>query len=120
MKYSGHKPPSRIKYEMNNPTISIRVSKQLYQQLKMLRKFSGKSLGDILREALQKQGPSVKDAYNKGFDAAKAKYRIEFHCVFCGESIIIEDPDIKKAIVKYLKEQEWGHQECVDKHIQSS
>jgi predicted DNA-binding protein len=108
-----HKPPSRQKYEAANPTISIRVPLQLYQQLKMLRKWSGKSLGDILREALKAQGPSVKDAYLKGYNAAKAKYEVTFNCCICHASIIIEDPDTKKGVLKLIDENQWGHTECI-------
>jgi len=68
-------------------------------------------------EALKNQGPSVKDTYSNGYNAAKAQYGVLFNCFFCGKSIIIDDPDTKKSIAKYLKEQEWGHTECVNNHI---
>jgi predicted DNA-binding protein len=49
-----HQPPAKIRYNQTHPTVSIRVSQDLYDRLKELREKSGKSLGDILREALGK------------------------------------------------------------------
>ena len=46
-------PPSRVRYQQNNPTVSCRVSRLLYNQLKVLGEQGDKSLGDILREALE-------------------------------------------------------------------
>ncbi len=45
-------PPSRTRYEQQNHTVSIRVSKEMYDRLKALKEQGDKSLGDILREAL--------------------------------------------------------------------
>lgn len=114
MKKQIHKPPSRIKYDANNPTVSIRVSREMYDQLKKLREMSGKSLGDILREALKQQSPSAKRAFSLGYSSAQAKYGVWFNCSVCGGSIVIEDPNTKKAVAGYLKEHKWGHAKCVN------
>jgi len=63
-----HRPPSRIKYEENNPTVSIRVDREVKQQLDEFREKSGKSLGDILRGALQVQAPTTKEAFTHGIE----------------------------------------------------
>lgn len=47
-----HKPPSRIKYEEKNPTVSCRVSKETYNRLKGILKKDKKSMADILKIGL--------------------------------------------------------------------
>ena len=42
-------PPSRIKYENNHPTVSCRVSKEIYDRLTESKKLDGKSFADILK-----------------------------------------------------------------------
>jgi len=113
MKKAVHKPPSRIKYDASHPTVSIRVSRQLYDKLRKLREMSGKTLGDILREALKSQKPSAVGPYYRGYNTAKAKYEVTFNCSVCGESVIIDNPDTKKAIARYMTQQGWGHAKCV-------
>ena len=45
-----HKPPSRIRYERAHPVVSVRVSKELCQELKDLSKVTGKTFADFLKE----------------------------------------------------------------------
>ncbi len=80
MKKVSHKPPSRVNYEAAHPTVSIRVTCELYNQLEELRHKAGKSLGDILREAVGKQAPSTKRAYDYGFLAAKSQFAVTYKC----------------------------------------
>lgn len=47
-------PPSRIRYDASNPIISIRIDLKLKQDLEKLRADTGKSLADILREAVER------------------------------------------------------------------
>ena len=64
-------PPSRARYEQRNPTVSIRVSREMYDRLKALKERSGKSFGDILREALGVQEPATKAAYTRDAGACR-------------------------------------------------
>ena len=41
--------PSRIKYEQNHPTVSFRVSKEIYDRLEIVKEAEGKSITDVLR-----------------------------------------------------------------------
>ena len=50
-----------------HPTVSIRVPREMYDRLKALREQSNKSLGDILREALEVQEPATRTAYICGY-----------------------------------------------------
>ena len=45
-------PPSRKRYDQQHPTVSARVPLLIYNQLQELKRLSGKSLADVLKEAL--------------------------------------------------------------------
>ncbi len=45
----ARKTPSRIKYEQSHPTVSFRVSKELYDMLQAVKKAEGKSNTDVLK-----------------------------------------------------------------------
>ena len=48
-KGNSKKTPSRVKYEQNHPTVSFRVSKELYDMLQAVKKAEGKSNTDVLK-----------------------------------------------------------------------
>ena len=105
-------PPSKIKYDKSHPTISIRVSQDLKIQLDEIRETSGKSIGDILREAVGAQSKSVKTAWNRGHSLAKSKYGVRYKCSVCGGDMIIDTADEKKAVAKFMREAGWKHGSC--------
>jgi len=113
MKRKSHKPPSKIKYDQSHPTVSVRVTQELYDQLKDLREHSGKSLGDILREALKEQAPSTKKAYQLGYNAAKNEFAVSYKCSVCGGNLTVTTAKEKESIAQYMKEHGWEHGECV-------
>ena len=113
MKSKSHVPPSKIKYDQSHPTISIRVTRELYDELNEMRDISGKSLGDILREALRKQSPSAKKSYQLGYDAAKSEFAVTYKCFVCGGNITATSDKEKQSIAQYLREHKWGHGNCV-------
>jgi hypothetical protein len=110
-----HQPPSRIKYTQSHPTVSVRVSREMYDHLEELRLKSGKSLGDILREALGKQAPVVNQAFDRGYKVAREKFKVIYTCSICGKLIVVTTPDEKKAIASYMKQHGWAHGECLRK-----
>jgi hypothetical protein len=112
MARNKHSPPSRRKYDLSHPTVSVRVSKELYRELNLIRRTAGKSLGDILREAVGKQFPSTKNAYLEGFNDAKLRYAIDYPCSDCGGKLTIESEKEKNAVVAYMREQGWHHGSC--------
>jgi len=113
MKRKVHKPPSKIRYDESHPTVSVRVTRELYDQLKELREESGKSLGDILREALKLQAPSVKKAYQRGYEAAKNEFAVFYKCSVCGGNLTVTTAKEKEAIAQYMREHGWRHGKCV-------
>ncbi|MBA7648125.1 hypothetical protein ES703_55907 [subsurface metagenome] len=105
-------PPAKIKYDKSHPIISIRVSEDLKEQLDEIREMSGKSIGDILREAVGVQSKSVKIARKIGHGLAKAQYGVRYKCSVCGGDMIIDTADEKKAAAKLMRESGWKHTSC--------
>jgi len=118
MNYRSHKPPSKIRYDQAHPTVSIRVTQPLYKELTELRKLSGKSLGDILREALGKQVPTTRKAYQKGYEAAQLKYAILFKCTVCGGDLVLESEEDKNMVIQFMSTKNLQHLECIGKMVQ--
>jgi len=108
-----HQPPSKIRYDNTHPVISIRVDQETKQQLDEIKRMSGKSVGDILREALEVQAASTKKAFTRGKNEGKAIYGVSFKCSGCGGTIWIDTPEIKKAATQIMEKYGWGHAECV-------
>ena len=60
-------PPSRQRYESSHPTVSVRVDRDLYAQLKRLKEQAGLSVADILKVGMERCGPLVGKAFHNGF-----------------------------------------------------
>ena len=113
MKRRTHRPPSKVRYDQTHPTVSVRVTRELYDQLEDLRERSGKSLGDILREALKQQAPSARKAYELGYNAAKREFAVSYKCSVCGGNMTVTTAGEKEAIGQYMREHGCRHGECV-------
>ena len=105
-------PPAKIKYDKSHPIISIRVSQDFKKQLDEIKEMGGKSVGDILREAVGVQSKSTKTAWNRGFNLAKTQYGVRYKCSVCGGDIIIYSTDEKKHAAKSMRESGWRHASC--------
>ena len=108
-----HQPPAKIKYDKSHPTISVRVDLELKNQLEEIKEMSGKTVGDILREALGVQAPSAKNAFELGCKNAKLEYGVPYRCSVCGGTIWVSTPQEKKAVAQYMREHGWAHGDCV-------
>ena len=108
--------PSRVRYEQSHPVISVRVDRELCDRLKDLEPVSGKSVADVLREALGQQEASANDAYMIGYDDgiewADAEYRVDYRCSVCGGTMTTDTAEEKAAAAKYMREDRWHHGEC--------
>ena len=112
-----HYPPSRLRYDQSHPTISVRVDRQMYDRLQTLKEQSGKSLGDVLREALGTQVPSAKNAHNRGYkkglSEAEDRYRVRYRCSVCGGILTITSTEGKAAAARLMREAGWAHSRCI-------
>jgi hypothetical protein len=120
------KAPSREKYEKENPVVSFRVSRELYDRLQAVKTAEGKSVTDVLevgvglldvkvrseeeiREAAYEQGRI------EGYEIAKYIYKVTYPCSVCGKEIEVESEEEKRAIKKYMREHGWGHASCINR-----
>ena len=119
-------PPSRKKYERDNPVVSFRVSRKEYDVLQTTKKKEGISNADIMRAGLGRLEVKIRSeaeiwekafrqGHRKGYELAESIYKVTFPCSVCGEAVPVEDNDTKEAIKKYLVRDGWGHADCIDR-----
>ena len=108
--------PYRIRYERDNPTVSIRVSRETYDRLNAMREQNDISLGDILRVGSEVQEPATRTAYIRGYKLGYAEaeefYRVEYRCSVCNGILTIYDDAAKQAAAEYMRQKGWGHGSC--------
>ena len=86
--------PSRIRYERANPTVSLRISRELRDGLAEAKAQHGHSLGDILRIGLEKASPDLTAAHSRGYTAALSEcLGITDHCPECYPKVCELIPD---------------------------
>jgi len=79
MKKDKHKPPSRERYEKNNPVWSVRMPKEWIDELEAILEANGQSRRDFLGAALKKQTLNAeeirvtwhKKGYSQGYEIGK-------------------------------------------------
>ena len=119
-------PPSRDRYEQAHPTVSFRVSREIYDRLQALKEAEGMSLAEILKkglgilEAKVREEEKVREvAYSKGFEEgyllAEEEYEVTYTCSVCHELITVTSLAEKEAIKQYMQEHGWGHAKCIDR-----
>ncbi len=122
-KVTKRPPPSRLKYEQNHPTVSCRVSKEIYDRLVEAKEVEGKSFSDILKIGLGKQEVQAKkvreskkqgwdEGYKKAYADAAIRYKVIYHCNVCGKEMEVIHENEKKAVDQFMLEHGWGHNEC--------
>lgn len=115
-------PPSRTRYEKNNPTVSFRVHKDIFDRIQQTKNIGGNSFADIFMAGLGKMEARVKKleearregynkGYQKGYTEATLKYRIACRCFICGQEEEVIHPSDKQSILQYFKG--WAHPECL-------
>jgi hypothetical protein len=117
----SRKPPSRIKYEQNHPTVSCRIAREVYDRLQEMKE-EGRSFADILKIGLgilelkaKKDEQAYSRGYRDGYHQAEFKFKITYACNVCGGPIVVNTRDEKEAIKQYMEDQGWGHRECHEK-----
>ena len=117
------KAPSRVKYEQENPVVSCRVPKELYERLWRAKQADGRSFADILKIGLgilevkakteqEARQQGFEEGFGEGYDYAERRYKVTYRCSVCRKVMEVTEEDEKKAIEQYMREQGWGHGEC--------
>ena len=108
------KPPSRIRYERENPIISFRVDRETYEKINALQRKSGKTLAQLVKEALGLLERSTEEAYHRGFEEgcsqARDRYKFTIPCTDCGEELILSNrtggiDQVKQVLKGFTHEQ---------------
>jgi len=118
-----HKPPSRIRYEKSHPTVSCRLSADVYKRLEKIKSKEKKSFADILKvgmgilEVKTQQESAIREkaflqGYKEGYTKAEIEFKVTFWCAICGKAMAVTGKEAKAAVAGYMKEHGWGHAEC--------
>lgn len=96
-------PPSRTRYETANPTVSVRISQELREELEELKEISGLSMADILKVGLDKLKPDADQFYDKGlkdgYEIAEEEFKVMATCSRCGRTHLPVTGDKMKEVV---------------------
>ena len=116
-----HKPPARVRYEKSHPTISFRLSKDVYDLLKQrLEDLGGISFADFVKDSLgllQLKMPDIEEikqtAWGQGYEQGKKDNQVWYYCAECRERIdMVPNSDSHKAMIRFMEEHRWGHASC--------
>jgi xanthine dehydrogenase molybdopterin-binding subunit B len=110
-------PPSRLRYEDANPAVTVRVSRELRDELARLKEEHGLSLGDVLRIGLDKAKPQLEAARRrgekKGYADAEEVYKVTYRCAGCGKRhLSITSAQAKEAADRMMYEAGWRSTAC--------
>jgi predicted DNA-binding protein len=106
-----HMPPAKIKYDKAHPIVSFRANAELKQKLEEIKIKSGKSLADVLKEAVKLQATTVNDAWTRGYLSAQIHHGVAYKCYKCGKVMEISTPGEQEAAAQYMQDHKWGHGE---------
>ena len=120
-----HVPPSRERYEKSHPTVTVRVTAELYEELQELRTTAGFSFGQVLRSGLDKAQLAVekgldgarREGYRqglaKGCEVTRAKYSVDYYCSGCKRKhLTITQNNEKNAAARLMFEAGWRSPRC--------
>jgi hypothetical protein len=120
MKRRGKKKsPSRERYERSHPTVSARLPLASRDLLLAKMKTLNMSLPEafkVLTGDLQIKAKPIEEAKKEGFQQGYQKalsiYMVSYPCSRCGKLLFVTTAEEKRAIKSYMKENNWGHEEC--------
>ncbi len=119
---SSGKPPSRKRYEANNPTVSARLPKDKRVKLRLVLQRLNLSLSNLLIKTaddveikLKPLEEARQDSYREGYEIAKSKFEVTYPCPKCGSPVTITSQVSKSLVSKYLKQCGPGHEKCPKK-----
>jgi len=125
-KSKKRKSPSRQRYEVRNPVISLRVTKEVKDRAQVAKEKEGMSHLDIYKTGLGIQEVKIRtekeiwqeahdDGYEEGINRAMEAFGIPYPCSKCGKEILVDTEEEKQAIRQYMLERGWGHADCPPK-----
>ena len=116
------KPPSRLRYEQGHPTVSCRVTKEIFDRLQDIKQREKRSFADILKVGLgilkldsEKEDKAYRRGYDKGYKKAENEFKVTYPCSVCGKIMSLDSEDERRAAAEYMKAHGWAHHECHEK-----
>lgn len=113
-------PPSRVKYDVKNPTASARMPREKRDKLFAVLKKLNLSLTQLLiafadenEIKLKPLEQAKKEGYEEGYAVAKEKYGVPFACAKCGKPVYITSPKSKALAGRFMTENGWCHAGCL-------
>jgi len=105
-------PPSRKRYEQDNPVVSCRLPREIYDRLRVAKEKEGMSYADIFKvglgllEVKMRAEEEVREEAREegkidGYDLAEYVYKFSFPCSVCGKPIVL-DTEEKKEPIRYV------------------
>lgn len=125
-KKKKRKTPSRIKYERDHPTVSLRVTKELKDRLQAVKEAEGSSITDVLkvgvslsevkvRKEKEVRAQAYDEGYAEGYRDAEGLYKVTYPCKICGKTIEVMNVKEKEAIKGYMRQRGWAHAACINR-----
>ena len=125
-KRTKEKMPSRVKYKKDHPVVSCRVTKELYDRLRAIKKAEGRSMADILKAGLglyevkvraekEIRDKAYEEGHIRGYALAESVYKITYPCSICKKIMEVTTEEEKRAIRKFMIDEGWGHAACHDR-----
>jgi len=122
-KKKGRNPPSRGKYDQNNPVVSFRVKRKDKDRFIAIREKLGMSHGDVYKAGLGVIEVKVRaeeeirqEAYEEGqlngYELAESEYKVTYPCGKCKKMIPVTTDEEKKAIRDFMVQSGWCHGDC--------
>ncbi len=106
-------PPSRLRYEAQNPSLTVRLTRPIRDVLCKIAKEEDLSYSDILKDAFEKAAKSYEYGYAAGYYDADNDFRITFPCSVCYKDItMFPDSGPHEDIAEYLLNKGWSHGDC--------
>jgi hypothetical protein len=112
--------PSQIKYGKKNPTVSFRLKRVDYENLKTVSEMNGKPIAQFVREIVlgvnDEESGSYNSGYEHGYDNAMGIDHFRIPCSKCGKPIVFTSKDeVWEPVVKptlYKAFSNWHHITC--------
>ena len=126
MRADKRKRPSRVRYERSHPTVSCRVSREIYDRLADVKQQEGKSFAHILKVGLGIIGTDKEFAEfmfdegyglgcQEGYETAARRFKVVFTCCECGEPVAVEGKEDKQIVRRILEGHGLSHDQCPGK-----
>ena len=97
--------------------VSVRISKEMREELRLMNDVSGMSIADVLRVGHDKAKPAVDEAFNEGYydgyEHAQREFEVTFRCSKCGERhLSITTEKARESAAEYMYQHGWHDPKC--------